>query len=416
MRVIVAPAGSRGDFQPLLALSIALQRARHEVVMVAAPNFAREADAFGVPAKGLGLDTEAYVRGGGFVGGPARGSLKLMELGRELVAESIEQMLPLAERADLIIGAGAQIVGPTVAEKLGARYLYVGYTPQVLRSRHHSPITTPFVGLPQVANRLLWWAFEWAVRLSFGPPLNRKRRELGLEPVRDFLEHIMPARRSVVAADPELAAVSPDLALAHPLLGSLHLSDERPLPAALETFLSSGEPPVYVGFGSMPDGRPEATVHLVIEAVRRAGRRLLLSAGWAGFGGVTEGATLLADDVMAIGPTSHALLFPRVAAVVHHGGAGTTSAALRSGRPQLVVPHLFDQFQWARWVEGAGVGPSPIPRGRLSSSRLGAALAELLGQPRFAQRAEELGHRVRARDPAAQFVAFLERFLDPARA
>jgi len=254
----------------------------------------------------------------------------------------------------------------------------------------------------------MWWLYGRMLRLMLGGPLNHVRRQLGLEPVRDFVEYFSPPGGSVVAADPELALVPPDVTLVRPLTGALHLPDERPLPSELEAFLRAGEPPVYVGFGSMGDAHPERTSRAVIEGVRAAGRRLVLSSGWAGLGDAAERAKLVGDDVIVVGPVSHWLLFPRVAAIVHHGGAGTTGAALRAGRPQLVVPHLFDQFQWGQWVARAGVGPEPLPKRRLTADRLGAKLIELLRQARYTSRAEELSHRVRARDPAAQWVALVE--------
>jgi len=123
------------------------------------------------------------------------------------------------------------------------------------------------------------------------------------------------------------------------VLGCLHPFEPGPLPEKLEAFLDAGEPPVYVGFGSMTDPDPAAATRVVLEAVARAGVRAVLSRGWAGLGGVP-----LPSEVMEIGPVSHASLFARVAAVVHHGGAGTTTTAARAGAPQILVPHILDQF------------------------------------------------------------------------
>src|SRR5262249_11725270 len=161
-----------------------------------------------------------------------------------------------------------------------------------------------------------------------------------LRPVTDWYDHFFPRARTMLAADPEFAPPAPDSPMPVAPDGSFHLPDERPLGEDVERFLAAGPPPVYIGFGSMPDKRAGRTTALFLEAARAAGTRVILSRGWAGFG---EGAR--GDDALVVGPVSHALLFPRVAAVVHHGGAGTTSASARAGRPQVVVPHVFDQFQ-----------------------------------------------------------------------
>jgi vancomycin aglycone glucosyltransferase len=417
MRIIVAPFGSRGDFQPLLALSVALQRAGHDVKLLTTQNFGAEAAAFGVAADASALDVEAYVREATSSGGTLRALLGLARPKnfRAIFSQMVETALRASEGADLIIGGGGQFVAPTVAEKLRVPYLHAAYSPQHLPSRCHPPIILPVFGLPRWGNRFVWWLYERTIRLLAGGLLNGTRRQLGLAPVRNFLEYLSPPAGSVVAADPELAVVPEDISLVHPLTGALFLPDERPLPPRLEAFLEAGEPPVYVGFGSMGDRHPERTSRAVIEAVRAAGRRLVLSSGWAGFGGAAERGEPLGDDVLVVGPVSHWLLFPRVAAIVHHGGAGTTQAALRAGRPQLVVPHLFDQFQWGRWVARAGVGPQPLPKRRLTADRLRAKLDELLREPHHASRAEEISLRVRARDPFGQWVAIAENAVGAAR-
>lgn len=410
MRVIVAPFGSRGDFQPLLTLAVALHRAGHDVLLTTTRNFAAEAAAFGVPTDATALDAEAYVREATASGGTLRALLKMArpETGRQLISQMMETTLRLCRGADLIIGGGGQFIAPTVAEKLGVPYLFVVYSPQLLPSSYHPPFSVPWLGLPPWGNRFMWRLYERTLRFLLGGFINHERRQLGLEPVRDFLRYFSPPDNAVVAADPELAVVPPDVALARPLTGALHLEDERPLPAELEAFLGAGAPPIYVGFGSMGDAHPERTSRAIIEGVRASGRRLILSSGWAALGNAAEQAKLIGEDVITVGSVSHRLLFPRVAAIVHHGGAGTSGAALRAGRPQLVVPHLFDQFQWGQWVARAGVGPEPLPKRRLTSDRLAAKLGEILRDERYAARADDLSQRVRARDPAAQWVALAE--------
>ena len=150
----------------------------------------------------------------------------------------------------------------------------------------------------------------------------------------------------------------------------------------------------------------------------------MLSRGWAGFGAHDAGAgratkqageplaggeSALGADVFVAGPSSHALLFPRVAAVVHHGGAGTTAASARAGRPQVVIPHIFDQFQWARWVHAAGLAPPPLARGRLTGGRLVVALSAVLREASYRTSAHEVGAKLRSRDSTADAIAAIEK-------
>ena len=155
----------------------------------------------------------------------------------------------------------------------------------------------------------------------------------------------------------------------------------------------------------MTDPVPARTTRAVLGALARLSLRGVISQGWAGLG---DGA--LPDGVMVVGAVSHPRLFPRMAAIVHHGGAGTTTTAARAGVPQIIVPHLLDQHYWAGRVCALGLGPPPIPRGRLDADRLAAALRETLDNEILAERAQELGRRLceearAAPDPASWVVA-----------
>jgi vancomycin aglycone glucosyltransferase len=152
-----------------------------------------------------------------------------------------------------------------------------------------------------------------------------------------------------LAADPVLAPWPEPADLDVVQTGAWILPDERPLPAGLEAFLGAGPPPVYAGFGSMR--APEDIARVAIEAIRAQGRRTLIAHGWADLAPVDD-----QDDCFAVGEVNQQALFGRVAAVVHHGGAGTTTTATRAGAPQVVVPQWRDQPYWASRVPDLGIG------------------------------------------------------------
>jgi UDP:flavonoid glycosyltransferase YjiC (YdhE family) len=159
--------------------------------------------------------------------------------------------------------------------------------------------------------------------------------------------------------------------------GPWFYEDDAALPADVEAFLEAGPPPVYVGFGSMVSADTDRVTRAVLEGASRGGRRVLLSKGWAGIGG---GA--LPEGAMAVsGPMAHGRLFGRVAAVVHHGGAGTMAAALRAGAPQVLVPHILDQYYYAHRLATLGLAPRGIPVARLTADRLAAAIEACLAMP-----------------------------------
>jgi vancomycin aglycone glucosyltransferase len=335
-----------------------------------------------------------------------RGGLRMLRAANRYVESSLRAQFaalpPATAGADLIIGAGVQMAAASVAEAHGVPYRYLAYVPTLIPSSEHVPFLLPLPRLPRWGNRLVWWLIERIYSLLLRRRVNRLRAELGLAPVRSVLRSFF-TEQPLLAADPELAPLPADLRGRIAVIGCLHPMEGAPLPAKLEAFLAAGPPPVYFGFGSMTDTDPTGTTRLMLRAIDLAGCRALVSEGWAGLG-----REPLPEGVLAIGSVSHASLFPRLAAVVHHGGAGTTTTATRAGVPQVVVPHIFDQIYWAERVAALGTGPPPIPRMQLTAERLAAALREALENEVIQERARELGGRLRdwlARegDPARHF-------------
>jgi UDP:flavonoid glycosyltransferase YjiC (YdhE family) len=174
-------------------------------------------------------------------------------------------------------------------------------------------------------------------------------------------------------------------------------------PAGLVDFLAAGPRPVFVGFGSMAPGHGARLAGPVLAAVRRAGVRAVVQAGWSG---LDVGA---GDDVITVRELPHDWLFPQVAAVVHHAGAGTTAAALRAGVPAVPVPVLADQPFWARRLTDLGVAPGPLPLSSLTADRLAAALRAVTTDPHYAARAAAIAARLSTEDGAAPILDWLSK-------
>jgi UDP:flavonoid glycosyltransferase YjiC (YdhE family) len=174
-------------------------------------------------------------------------------------------------------------------------------------------------------------------------------------------------------------------------------------PGHVVDFLQAGQPPVYVGFGSMSSRDPRATADLIGEALELCGQRAIVLSGW---GGISGGS--LPDSVLMIESMPFSWLFSHVAAVVHHGGAGTTSEGLRAGVPSVIVPFFGDQPYWARRVADLGVGPEPVPRRRLTALALAAAIDQAVSDKAMRDRAAALGRRLRAEDGVGRAVEVIE--------
>jgi vancomycin aglycone glucosyltransferase len=402
MKVLIAANGSRGDVQPMVALALALRERGHAPLLAASPTFAAEARAFELPFAPVGLDVHQLLRehrskfGDRF----SLGAVRLMHesIGEEMRLQ-LEGLVPLAKDFDCLVAGGVTLAARTVAEVAGIPFHYVAYTPQALPSAYHVPVMLPLVSAPRWFNRWSWRGMGSFYDSFFMPQLNERRRALGLGPVKSFLSHLFSAEHAWVAADPEIFPTPPDVPV--PQHGAFCLADERPLPEELERFLAAGTTPVYIGFGSMPDANPERSTRIIAEAARRVGCRVVLSSGWAELG-----ATGLGPDILTVGPLSHWRLFPRMAGVVHHGGAGTTAASARAGVPQVVVPHAFDQFMLARSVERANLGVS-FKRPQLTVDRLAEALGRILRDTSMRETAARTGEAIRQRDGVKSFIQHL---------
>jgi UDP:flavonoid glycosyltransferase YjiC (YdhE family) len=407
MRIAICVDGTRGDVFPMLALGEKLRARGHEVVVAATPDFREDAETRGLAFQPVGRSarvlmaeqSEAVVKGG----------LRIFGAIRELFDVSLRGQFAVTPDAvagaDLVIGAGVQLAASSAAERHGIAYRYVAYCPMLFASGDYAPFIVPFLRMPRWANRFGWWSSKAIMNRLLRGALNHERAVLGLGPIADPMR-MMTTDAPILAADPELAPVPRDVRERVTVIACLHPLDGPPLPDKLEAFLDAGPPPVYLGFGSMTDTDPAATTRVLLDAVERAGCRAIVSEGWAGLG-----REPLPGNVLAIGAVSHARLFPRCAAIVHHGGAGTTTTSARAGVPQIIIPHLMDQYYWADRVRALGLGPAAVTRAKLTGEALAPLLREATENELLAERAHEVGARLRTRiaelgDPSRHFEAF----------
>ena len=407
MKLLLSSIGSRGDVQPLLALALELRALGHTPVVCVAPNFQPWIESFGIDFVPIGPDLEAWTRAAPTQPlAPKPSPEQLRQLARHTVVEQFRVMTEAADGCDLIlVGGMLQTAGRSIAESLGIPYVYAAYCPATLPSPDYPPATMGTrhqQSLPAEENRRLWLADAQSFDEAFGAALNEQRTALGLTSVAHVASHIT-TDRPWLAADPVLAPAGTPIEMAIWQTGAWLLTNPTPLPEELERFLAAGAPPLYFGFGSMRAAAE--TSQMLIGTARALGHRAILLRGWGNLDAIDDG-----DDVIAIGEVSHERLLPRVAAVVHHGGAGTTTAAARAGRPQAIVPHLYDQYYWAHRVETLGVGVQGPVTADLTADGLADSLRACL-VPDLAERAEALAGRMEvhgARIAAERLIDLLE--------
>lgn len=365
----------------MLALALGLRSAGHEAILAARPLYASDAAAFQVPFVPMGQDVEEFLRGraGGAPGYLPPGTIEAF-LDQECRAQ-LECLPALAEGVDLVLGAGMAMAVRSAAAAVGAPYLAVVYAPGLFMPRGRTSIFVPPVLLQTVRD------------------FHARR---GLPPVEDLLAYAFPAERVLLAADEELLGSLGGVRVWAPPTGALLLEDPRPLEDELEAFLAAGEPPIYIGFGSLAGSEPALNEQFLREVVEAVGCRAVFHAGRN-----APARPQVEGPLLRIGHAAHRPLFARVAAVVHHGGAGTFAAAARAGVPQVLVPHAYDQPFWAERAYRLGIAPAPFFARGVKAPQLIASIQQALTDERLRHQARALAAVLTHRDGVGTAVACL---------
>ncbi len=420
MRIVILTTGSRGDVQPYVALAAGLQAAGHPVRVATHADFAPLARERGLDFFRLADSSRhwhATAAGGDMIhsnGDPLAFARHFVRMREPLMSELMARSCEAAHGADLVIGSPTTIgIAYSVAEKHGVSLMPAYYLPMAPSRSLPScfapepPGWLPGRGLFNFLSHFVLSGYLWQL---LRPSYNRARQDvLGLPPLPLWGPPLRVFRNipALHGYSPLVVPRPAEWGANHAVTGFWFLDTAAHwrAPARLLDFLASGPPPVCVGFGSMHSRGAERMTELAVEALRRCRVRGILLTGWGGLG-----AGRAADDVYVTEAVPHDWLLPRTAAVIHHGGAGTTAAAVRAGVPSVVIPFMADQPFWGRRVHALGVGPPPIPCRELTAGRLAAALRTALECPQTRRRAAWLGARVREEDGVARAVEAVEMF------
>lgn len=419
MRILLLTLGTRGDVQPFVALGRALKERGHEVSICTSSGFAPFIEAYGLHYSHLNndilelVDSEAGREAMGSTGVLAslRWMAKAARLFKPIFRRTLLEQWEAAQRAEAIVYHPGAVGGYHIVEALGIPGVMADPLPTWVPTAAFPNLVTPDLGFGGWYNRLTYRAMPLLIRAMYGSVVTRWRREsLGLSRRPLFSDELVQANGEPVPIllgfSPSVVTPPSDWPESVKVTGYWLLDaapDWQP-PPGLQDFLESGPPPVFVGFGSMAGRDPARTTRIVLEALERSGRRGVLVAGWGGLGCCeTPEGVYVAESV------PYDWLLPRVAAVVHHGGAGTTAAGLRAGKPTVVCPFVADQPFWGRRVAQLGVGPQPIPQRRLNPTNLAAAIQTATTDPQMQRRAAELGAKLHGEDGTANAADLIEK-------
>jgi vancomycin aglycone glucosyltransferase len=400
MRILLATHGTRGDVQPIVALGAALKARGHVIQLVVPANFVAWVRGFGFDAQSDGIDVEALLRASGAGLQTLSWQMRYLLRNTPLLFEPVARA---SEGCDLIVGAGLQLAAASVAQWRNMPYAHVVFCPCATPNSATPPPNIHRQTLPRWINRLLWRAGGPMADLALRGPINRGRATLGLEAIESPLRQLLEGR-TILASDRDLGPLPHDAPNSTVSTDAWVLDEPGILDPRVERFLQADRLPIYIGFGSMIAPREPKLVAEAVAAVRALGRRAIIAGGWAAL----DRHVREAADVLIVDSIPHSLIFPKVAAVVHHGGAGTTTAVARAGAPQVLLPHILDQFYWAHRVEELGLGPPALPLEMVTVNALCERISLAIDNPLIRERVNTLAPAVAARNGVASAVEYLE--------
>ena len=408
MHITMLALGSTGDILPVAALGRRLKLSGHNVLFVTTDDYTDRLRQLELGVLSIPGDARAIVSGNG---------AKMITLFREFanVSRALTQILdpqePRIQETNLIVNQiPLGLYGYDLAERLQVPFVHVGVIPLTPTQDY------PLMGWPGGSlnigpyNRMSFHLYEQVTWWYMRPIINKWRRDvLTLQP-RPFSNYW----HNGAAGRPDTLYGFSPLVFPRPndwddrikITGYWFPNDESWQPTTkLRSFVEDGDPPIFLGFGSMPVKDPRRISALVVEALQMVEKRAILHSGWANILGEN-----LSETILAIDYASYSWLFPRMSAVIHHGGSGTTGFALWAGVPNLAVPFLFDQKFWGDRVEKLGVGPKPIPFRKLTARNLAETIHRMSTDAHMIQDAQDLGIKIRAESGLDDACQILESY------
>lgn len=423
MKIFIVGLGTRGDVQPYVALGLGLQKAGHEVTLCTSKNFQSFLSEYSLPSSFIFDDVMELMNSDAWRGAiddsksywhRFKSYRQLFKLALPMQMRMLDELWQAIEacKPDVIVYHPKAYGVPHFAEKLGISSILGMLVPGFVPTRVFPAVGFGFpewklggwynAGSSRLAAKLTsmgvakyikaWRSANGLSALSRSVDITKTPAGRPIPVVHGYSGHVMPV---------------PNDWPAHAIVAGYWFLDQPTAwepPPSLTSFLNAGDPPVYIGFGSMSGPKTAHVSRIVVEALQKANVRGILATGWGGLE-----ANQLPETIHKIDMAPHDWLFPRMAAVVHHGGAGTTAAGLRAGRPSLICPFAMDQPFWGRRVHALGVGPAPIAQRALTVDKFAHALRELVDHTPFHKNAGSIGEKLRQEDSIGNAVQFIEK-------
>ena len=411
--IVIFTIGTQGDVRPCVALAQGLHRAGYAVRIATSDNFAELVRRAGLEFYPLTANFQAMLEADRSIAEQGLNVRAMVRIFRERytiwAANWVQEGLPACEGAGLLIGVSNSILlAKALSEALGIPFAIARLQPLTL-SRILPPIMLSsgkhkLPGLLSLGAHYLLFKLLWDVMCPAINGIVRPQLGLPLYPWYGPYFRDLHQAKIINGFSQHVLSRPPDWTDNSQVTGYWFFDQSQWSPSdALSQFLAAGPKPVYVGFGSMVSGDAAAFTQIVLDGIKKSGQRAVLATGWGAMDG-DEGPQDRQIFVLRHAP--HDWLFPHMSAAVHHGGAGTTAAAVRAGIPSVIVPFFGDQPFWANRLNRKGVAPPALERKSLTSAALASALSTTQ-QPTMIKAAAALGRAVRAEDSIGEALRHL---------
>lgn len=396
MKIAIFVYGSRGDVQPMLALATALKEKGHDILFIANPENEEFVKSYGCRFVPFGPNVKEQIRENARLKrSPFKASASAMKEFKGYIENQMNRLPEIIKGSDLILNAGLGMGVSTAADIANVPYRFIIFYPMLLGAGTEGPFSGRFKEKAGVfmANVLL--------RSS----INKVRAKAGIEPIKD-VSRSYAGKHVIVAVEPSLNHVKKGVTARYTQTGYMFLPAKDRLPGYVEEFIAAGPPPVFIGFGSNPIYYPHELSRMFENISQETKQRLIVSRGWSELSISSSSANVLYVDEMP-----YEFLFPKMAAVIHHGGTGTMAYAARAGVPQAGFPYMADQFSNRDQIAKLGIGPETCDFLKMTEKDISSAITKCISNEGFRNNAAEISLKITNRDGLKLTVSLIEEEL-----
>jgi len=382
MKIVLSSRGSRGDVNPIIEVASGFQHDGHDVSICVPELFRKEMERRNLKSSYYPEDSKELMVG---LGSGIKSISKAMAFFSKALEEQFNFMLDATKDADVLITSVNEMAAPTVAEFRNIPYYRIGFAP--ILPGNQTPPLFPWQNLPSVMNRMVWTTINGMAGILIRKFINAKRSELGLNNAPGANQYFTGKSHTLLAISQILAppCKSWEKRYQYDYTGYCFPKTRDGLDQPLLDFIEAGDPPLYIGFGSVTLKDPDRLTTIIENAVEKAGCRVILGQGWTGLGNGK-----LHDRIFTIGESCHASLFPKMAGIIHHGGSGTVHSAAQAGIPQFILPQIIDQYYWGNRIYKLGLGPKPVFPKKVTTDILARALEDFAHKEIYKQSAQSI--------------------------